>query len=264
MARQKLEAFGVNTGDEIYVRGTVEFAKIDKLVEGPALEKERARLKDMNMFGAERPFRSISLSNPVTIQGQNSPLDQYFAQHIFQSGEGKQMLNVKTESQFPPTFGHVVNNVVQVIADPEKNPNKGQEVIVQLRAFASKDPAHNMGSALQGIVYPEGPISFYEAGGSLDGFGQALNMSVNNSPIESATPTSSDNQGSNVQSGNQAQDNTGQQGQGFAQPNQNQGNQNQQNQAQNTGFEGFENQGNQNNQNNQNQGPVGDPFNPQR
>lgn len=183
MVKMTREQLGVQAGDSIVIKGTVSFARVDKLVEGEALAAENARRKNMNMMAADKPFRSITIEDPTIVQGQGTPLAQFHGQNVYTSGAGKLSMSLESKSLYPPKFGHIQNGVLVEIADPQKNPAPGQEVFLMIEAYGSKSMSNaKLGSSFNAIAYPEGEIKFYEStgGGGLTGFGQALNLQVQN------------------------------------------------------------------------------------
>lgn len=184
MVKMTREQLGVQPGDSIVIKGTVSFARLDKLVEGEALASENARRKGLGMMAADKPFRSITIENPEIVQGGGTPLAQFHGQNVYTSGAGKPSMSLESKSLFAPKYGQIQNGTLVEIADPQKNPAPGQEVFLMIEAFGSKSMANaKLGSSFNAIAFPEGEIKFYEGatgGGGLSGFGQALNLPVQN------------------------------------------------------------------------------------
>lgn len=180
MAKRR-EDFGVKAGDQIVVRGTVSFARLDKLVEGEALEKENAR-RTRNGGMTTKPFRSITIENPEFVQGAGSPLAQYHESKAYVNKKtGAPTLSLESKSLFPPKYGHIQEDgTLLEMDDPKKNPAIGQVVYLLIKAFAPKaQGAFNLGSSFESIAFEKGPINFYEgSSNSLEGFGEALGMKV--------------------------------------------------------------------------------------
>lgn len=181
MTKQTREQLGVKEGDKIVIKGVVAFARIDKAVEGQALERENERRRNLGMIPADRPFRSITIAYPEIVSGQGSPLAQFYQQTIYQgkyqNQNGVPMMSLESKSQYPPQFGHIENGVIKQIPDPRKNPAQGQVVYLLIEAFRGKG-YNNLSSSFNSIVYEEGPIRFFEANQALAGFGEALGMPV--------------------------------------------------------------------------------------
>lgn len=179
MVKLTREQHGVKAGDQIVIKGTVSFARTDKPIDGPALEKENQRRVGLGMM-TSAPFRSIAIENPEVVKGENTPLANYYAQTVYTAkGSGKPTMSVESKSKFAPSYGHIQNGQIVEIADPQKNPAPGQVVYLMLQAFKPKD-FNKLGSSFNAIVFEEGEIKFYESAGGngLAGFGQALNMPV--------------------------------------------------------------------------------------
>lgn len=176
--RQTREQLGVKPGDKIVIKGEVSFAKIDKLVDGDALASENTRRAKHGMLAADKPFRSISIENPVIVSGQGTPLATFYGQTVYANGKtGAQTMSIESKSMFAPTFGHIQNGKLVEIEDPKRNPDKGQVVYLMIEAYLPKG-YNKLGSSFNAVVYEEGDINFYEAGGGLQGFGQALGLDV--------------------------------------------------------------------------------------
>lgn len=227
MAKQTHEQLGVQAGDKIILKGKVAFARLDKLVEGQALDRENERRSKIGML-ATKAFRSVSIEEPEMVQGEGTPLAQYYGQNIYQSkSTGKQTMSFESKSLFAPQFGHIQNGKVQEIADPGRNPAQGQVVYLMISAFSPKN-FNNLGSTFDAVVYEEGPIDFYEGNNSLSGFGAAMNMPVESMPAgQTPAPQTASQPEPNNGFGQPNQDpNQGQNGFGNApvgDPNQNQG-----------------------------------------
>lgn len=186
MAKQKREEFGVKPGDEIVIKGTVIFSRLDKLVEGQTLIDENVRRKARGMIQADTPFRSISIENPEVVVGQDTPLAKYHGQDVYTSAKGTPTMTLESKSKYPPSYGHKIDSEnIQAMADPEKNPSIGQVVYLHIKTFQSKGYS-NLGSTFNSIVFEEGPISFYEGSDAIIGFGTALGMNV--IPAEKSAP----------------------------------------------------------------------------
>lgn len=176
------EQLGVQKDDMIVIEGTVSFSRTDKLVEGEALVAENKRREGINMMKSDKPFRSISIVDPKIVKGEGTPLAQFHGQSVYQDKNGKSAMSLESKSQFAPKYGHIQNGTLVEIADPMKNPAPGQKVLLFIQAYGSKSFS-KMGSSFNAIVFPEGEIKFYEAangGGGLAGFGEALNLPVQN------------------------------------------------------------------------------------
>lgn len=179
MAKQTREQLGVKAGDEIILKGNIAFSRLDKLVEGEALVKENERRRKIGAIAAEKPFRLVVIEDIEVVKGKNSPLATYYGSDVFADKKtGKQRLSIESKSPKAPVFGHMQDggSVLQ-IADPEKNPNTGQEVYLHIKAFASKGYS-NLGSTFNAVVYGPGEISFYNGGDTLDGFGELMGIEV--------------------------------------------------------------------------------------
>ena len=182
MSRQKREELGVKAGDKIIIKGNVSFARLDKLVEGEALDKENARRQKLGML-ITKPFRSIAIENPEVVNGKGTPLAMFYGQNVYTSkGSGKQTMSFESKSLFPPTFGHMIDGKVVEMEDPQKNPAPGQEVYLMIEAYAPKGFS-NLGSSFNAVVYGEGDIEYYEPNNSLAGFGEAMNLDVEKAPV---------------------------------------------------------------------------------
>lgn len=204
MAKQSREQLGVQNNDYIVIKGLVTFARLDKAVDGDALEKENARRRSQGRIVADKPFRSVTIEQPEIAYGQGTPLASFYGQQIYTTKDGKQAMTFESKSPFAPKFGHLQNGTLVEIQDPMKNPNKGQEIYIKLEAYTPKG-FNKMGSSFTQIVYGEGEIDFYEAGGgSLTGFGEALNVPVK--PLEQTTTTPVNNNADAFSGQSQAQE----------------------------------------------------------
>lgn len=180
MANMTREQLNVQEGDKIVIRGKVSFARVDKLVEGEALDAENKRRTQRGMIPSEKPFRSITLEDPEIVEGKDTPLAQFYGQKVYTSStSGKQSISIESKSKFAPTYGHIQNGAIVEIDDPQKNPANGQVVYLLIEAFKPKNYS-KLGSSFNGIVFEEGDIKFYEGqgGSALAGFGKALGMDV--------------------------------------------------------------------------------------
>jgi len=183
--RQTYEQLGVKDGDTIVIQGKVSFARIDKLIEGDALAEENKRRQSTGRI-VTGPFRTITIEEPSVTQGANTPLAQYYAQRIYTAkASGKPALTIESKSPFPPKYGHMQNGVLVEIEDPKRNPNTGQVVSLIIRAYKPKNFA-NIGSSFDAIIFPEGPIEFYEGSNVLAGYGKSLGIPVRT--LDSAQP----------------------------------------------------------------------------
>ncbi|MEK4277602.1 hypothetical protein [Paenibacillus sp. FSL R7-0026] len=172
MSKLTREQFGVAVGDIIIVRGTVMFAKLDKPVDGKALDKVNQRRVEKGMKET-KPFRRITIKNPSFIQGEDTPLAKFYEQNMYQNN-----MTLESKSPFPPTYKHLQNGVSVMIEDPQKNPAIGQEIMIQISAFQSKGFPY-LGSGLDVIIFPEGPFELYEASRAedkLSGFGKSFDL----------------------------------------------------------------------------------------
>lgn len=177
------EQLGVQKEDMIIIEGIVSFSRTDKLVEGEALAAENRRREGLNMMKSDKPFRSISITEPKIVKGEGTPLAKFHGQSVYQDKNGKNAMSLESKSQFAPKYGHIQNGTLVEIADPMKNPAPGQKVLLFIQAYGSKSFS-KIGSSFNSIVFPEGEIKFYEGGngggGGLAGFGEALNLPVQN------------------------------------------------------------------------------------
>ncbi|WP_145142163.1 hypothetical protein [Paenibacillus sp. Y412MC10] len=174
MSKLTREQLGVALGDTIIIRGTVTFAKLDKPVDGKALHKVNQRRLKKGMKET-KPFRRITIESPSIIQGQGTPLAKFYEQNIYRN-----KMTLESKSLFPPAYKHVQNGDAVTIDDPQKNPAIGQEIMIQISAFQSKG-FPKLGSGLDVIIFPEGPIKFYEANmaeDNLPGFGKSFDQLV--------------------------------------------------------------------------------------
>ncbi|MCC2248939.1 hypothetical protein JUJ52_03070 [Virgibacillus sp. AGTR] len=179
MVKQRREQMGVQPGDEIVLKGTVTFARLDKPVTGEALVQENNRRARLGMSPIDE-FRSITIENPEIVQGEGTPLANFHAQGVYQAkGTGKPTMGFESKSLYPPKYGHMQEDgSVQEIPDPQKNPSPGQVVYLLIRAYGKKG-YNNLGSTFDNIVFAPGEINFYEGrGNGLEGFGKAMNMPV--------------------------------------------------------------------------------------
>lgn len=182
-AKQTREQLGVKEGDKIILKGKVAFARLDKAVTGDALARENERRARMGMLHT-KAFRSVSIEEPEIVQGDGTPLANFYAQEVYNAkGSGKPTMSFESKSLFAPSYGHMQEDgTIQEMADPEKNPAQGQVIYLMVTAFKAKGFT-NLGSTFDAIVYEKGNINFYEGkGNSLAGFGQAMNMPVQNMP----------------------------------------------------------------------------------
>lgn len=174
MSKLTREQLGVALGDTIIIRGTVKFANLDKPIDGKALDKvNQVRLK--RGMKETKPFRRITLKNPSIMQGQGTPLAKFYEQSIYRN-----KIVLDSRSLFPPAYKQIQNGKTVKIDDPQKNPAIGQEIMIQISAFQSKGFS-NLGSGLDVIIFPEGPIKFYEASRAeenLPGFGKSIALPV--------------------------------------------------------------------------------------
>ena len=182
--KQTREQLGVKEGDKIILKGKVAFARLDKAVEGEALARENERRARLGMLHT-KPFRNVVIEDPEIVQGHGTPLANFHGQDVYQAkGTGKPTMSFESKSLFPPSYGHMQENgTIQEIADPQKNPAQGQVVYLMVTAFKAKG-FNNLGSTFDAVVFEKGAIQFYEGkGNSLTGFGQAMNMPVENMPM---------------------------------------------------------------------------------
>ncbi|KQY83669.1 hypothetical protein ASD24_29575 [Paenibacillus sp. Root52] len=179
MKKLTREQCGVTSGDIITIRGTVKFAKIDKPVEGKALDRLNQRRLSKGLHET-KPFRKITIKNPVVVEGEGTPLAKFYEQYMV----GK-LITLETKSLFPPTYKQIQNGEAITIEDPQKNPSIGQEISLQISAFQSKG-FNYLGSGLNTIIFPEGSIQFYEAVRAEDhlpGFGSKVDLQVHVSGV---------------------------------------------------------------------------------
>lgn len=175
------EQLGVQKEDMIVIEGFVSYARVDKLIEGEALVQESKRRESLGMIKTDTPFRTITITEPKVIKGDQSPLAQFHGQNVYVDKNGKKAMSLESKSKFPPKYGHIQNGVLVEMADPMKNPATGQKVLLFIQAYGSKSYS-KIGSSFNAIVFPEGEIKYYEGGNGngLSGFGQALNLPVQN------------------------------------------------------------------------------------
>lgn len=179
MPNMTREQLGVKEGDKIVVRGKVSFARVDKLVEGEALAAENKRRTERGMIPSEKPFRSITIEEPEIVEGEGTPLAQFYGQKVYDAASGKKALSLESKSKFAPSYGHIQNGALVEMDDPQKNPANGQVVYLLIEAYKPKNYS-KLGSSFNGIVFEEGEIKYYEGqgGSALAGFGKALGMEV--------------------------------------------------------------------------------------
>lgn len=225
MAKRR-EDFGVQAGDQIVIKGPVSFARLDKLVEGEALQKENER-RTRNGGMATKPYRSVTIENPEIVQGAGSPLAQFYESKVYTNKKsGAPTLSIESKSLFAPKYGHLQEDgTLLEMDDPKKNPAVGQVVYLLIKAFAPKGQgAFNLGSSFEQIAFEKGPIQFYEGNSnSLEGFGEALGVKV--VPMSQQTPAADQGVQTNQGFGSApaANPNQGQTGFGAAQDQTNQG-----------------------------------------
>lgn len=189
--KQTREQLGVKEGDKIILKGKVAFARLDKAVEGDALARENERRARLGMLHT-KPFRSVVIEEPEIVQGHGTPLAAFHGQDVYNAkGTGKPTMSFESKSLFAPSYGHIQENgTILEIADPQKNPAQGQVVYLMVTAFKAKG-FNNLGSTFDAVVFEKGAIQFYEGkGNSLAGFGQAMNMPVENMPMAVGQNTS--------------------------------------------------------------------------
>ncbi|MGC6586144.1 hypothetical protein ACPV3A_14400 [Paenibacillus sp. Dod16] len=178
MSKLTREQFGVALGDSILIRGTVKSAKLDKPIDGAALDKVNQRRLNKGMKET-KPFRRITINNPSIVEGKDSPLAKFYEQNIYRN-----KITLETKSLFPPAYKHMQNGEAVIINDPKKNPATGQEILIRISTFQSKGFPY-LGSGIDAIIFPEGPIKFYEvrrAEEHLPGFGKSIDL-PNDTPI---------------------------------------------------------------------------------
>ncbi|OMF76691.1 hypothetical protein [Paenibacillus glucanolyticus] len=174
MSKLTREQFGVALGDSILIRGTVKSAKLDKPVDGAALDKVNQRRLNKGMKKT-KPFRRITIKNPSIVEGQGSPLAKFYEQNIYRN-----KLTFESKSLFPPAYKHMQNGEAVIINDPQKNPATGQEIMIRISTFQSKGFPY-LGSGIDAIIFPEGPIKFYEVSRAeehLPGFGISIDLPI--------------------------------------------------------------------------------------
>ncbi|MEK4529781.1 hypothetical protein NST38_30725 [Paenibacillus sp. FSL H8-0104] len=172
MTKLTREQCGVAVGDMITIRGTVKFAKLDRPIEGKALDKLNQRRVNKGMKET-KPFRRITIKNPIIVEGQGTPLAKFYEQDIYRN-----IMTLESKSLFPPVYKHIQDGEAVHMEDPKKNPVTGQEMMIKLSAYQSKGFAY-LGSGLDSIIFPEGPIQFYEvsrAEENLAGFGESKDL----------------------------------------------------------------------------------------
>lgn len=176
------EQLGVQKEDMIVIEGFVSYARVDKLIEGEALVQESKRRESLGMIKTDSPFRTITITEPKIVKGEGSALAQFHGQSVYTDKNGKKAMSLESKSKFPPKYGHIQNGTLVEMADPMKNPATGQKVMLFIQAYGSKSYS-KMGSSFNAIVFPEGEIKYYEGGNGgngLAGFGEALNLPVQN------------------------------------------------------------------------------------
>lgn len=205
------EEFGVVAGDEIFVQGNVSYARIAAPIgenNAEELAKENKRRQDRGISAMDRPFFSISITEPVIIKGQGTALAQfheskYYASKPKDGSAPKQTLSLESKSKRPiEMFCQNENGEYAPMANPGKNPAIGQKVVLRIRAYGGKTPTSRMGSTFESVAFQNQAkdIQFYTGGSSaaaLEGFGSALNTGISNEvqTVPGAAQPSQDAQG---------------------------------------------------------------------
>lgn len=193
MAKSR-EDFGVKAGDEIFVQGKVSYARIASAIgenNAEELARENQRRQERRISPMDKPFYSISITDPVVIQGQGTPLAQFHESKYYDSkpkdgSAPKKTLSLESKSKRPiEMFCLDENGKWAPMVNPGKNPAIGQEVILRIRAYGGKSATSRMGSTFESVAFvaQAKDIQFYQGGSSsaaLEGFGNATRYGTSN------------------------------------------------------------------------------------
>lgn len=185
---QSREQYGVKSGDEIFIQGKVHFARVAKAIDGEELANENKRRAGLGLSPMDKPFRSITISEPTVIQGQGTPLAQFHESKIYnpKGNPSARHMSFESKSKIDPTFYCLDDNGnLAPLENPGKNPAVGQVVVLRVRAYGGKTATSRLGSTFEDIAYMSkaNDIQFYTGGGSaqsLEGFAKATNLGASN------------------------------------------------------------------------------------
>lgn len=179
----KISPTQLKPGTYINLYGTIEFSHVTRLFEGQELAREQQRRQMNGMLIPDKPFTSITISNPKVLasnpNGTKTLEEQYIEESFYnsKSNPGAMMYNLDNKSTNFPRFYQVKVNddgtidnkhVDEVPARAELA--KGLKVILILRVFKPKNYP-NCGISLDAIIAQE-PIRYYQAGGAVSHLAQ--------------------------------------------------------------------------------------------
>lgn len=158
------EELGVQTGDQIIIKGVVTFSEVASRVEGKRLEEKVKRDESRGAkYPTKVPHYAITLEDVEVVDAyKGTPLAVFHGQDIYQNKAGKVALSLVTKSPFKPNVYHVQDDGKSVQIELESELGKGQHVELLIKAYGSKDFS-NMGSSFNAIKLPTGDIKYYSS-----------------------------------------------------------------------------------------------------
>lgn len=174
-----ISAAQLRPGQTIFVQGTIQYARITRLVEGDELVKDQQRRTQNGMFAINHPYLTITLKDPRIVPASHDPAnltreEQYVQESFYQSQKNPGLYyNGVYNTRIMPRFyekptdasGAVVpGRLIEV--QPQGEPAQHQTVTLMLRTFKPKNYP-NLGFNLDGIV-AEGKMQYYQSNSALE------------------------------------------------------------------------------------------------
>lgn len=157
----------LTAGTQLLIRGNVTYSRITSHIDGEELEKDKIRRSNRGWNPIEKPYTTITITNPRvipkdTVNGLNLD-EQYLAGKIYASKTNPSVMNYTINSKSP----YLPSVAVARPGDPSHadqiNPqgelDRGLDVTLVIRVFASRN--HN-GLSLDSVIVNE-PIRYYSA-----------------------------------------------------------------------------------------------------
>lgn len=192
--RKNFNAEQLKEGSVVFIKGTISFARLTRLLEGKELAESIVSAKARGIrYPTKEPHTSLQLENPQILvtdpSGQPTYNDLFMASQCYVSKTGKNagklLFNIDNKGQVLP---------VCLVNDPttgayrqiflEKEPAAGQEVILAVNIYKPREYEQRGWGIAQ--VYFQHPIEYYNASGVSKDALAALGITVEG-PITTVT-----------------------------------------------------------------------------
>lgn len=184
MSTRTVKVNELQEGQIFYVRGYVDFSRINSQIAGEELKKDNERRKSRNVTPYDRPYTRISLTKAQGLQASaagNTLLDTFAKESPFErknrdASEGPFYEAVNKGLYLPDVYIREADGSLTSVV-PEGELAQGLHVTCMMRIYGSKN-YQNKGISLDAVICEE-PIRYYQGNSTAKSLTD-MGMKVNN------------------------------------------------------------------------------------